>query len=239
MRIHSLSWRLDSRALALALIGTLAGCASSNAHTCPCKEAVVEKRPVACVIEPAEPGALATAPPAVDETTPPPAPSPQSTPQAIELIREALAADQAGDLDTCISKDREVLKLEDSARSRLHLASCENRKGKLVDALKDSEKALESGIANRDPSVMKIARARVIETLQRIPHVTFRRSTSVNVTHVRFDNREVPLETLEKKFSVDPGAHVVEVVTEKDGRSQTDTCNMHIAERTFNPVRLR
>ena len=87
---------------------------------------------------------------------------------------------------------------------------------------------------------MQVARTRVLETLARIPHVTFRKTPTAKLSHVSFDNRPVPLEYLEKKFSVDPGDHVVEVVTElPSGKLQMDRCTLHVAERTMNRVSLR
>src|SRR5690606_26473742 len=59
---------------------------------------------------------------------------------AIRLIQEALKADQEGRLEECIAKDQAALKIEEMPRTRLHLASCESRVGKLVDALKNAQK---------------------------------------------------------------------------------------------------
>lgn len=127
----------------------------------------------------------------------------------LSLIRDALKADQEGRLDECIEKDKLAIKLDDAPRTRLHLASCEARAGKLIDALKDSQKALELGIQKKDANVMRIARVRVKELLERIPHVTFVPPQQVSDLKVTFDDRTVPLDALTKKFSVDPGKHKV------------------------------
>ncbi|MFO0736991.1 MAG: DUF3570 domain-containing protein [Labilithrix sp.] len=138
-----------------------------------------------------------------------PAEEPSGLAATIALIKDALKADQEGRLDECIEKDKQALKIDDSPRTRLHLASCEARSGKLVDALKDAEKSLEAGIAKKDASVMKIARTRVQELLKRIPHITFDAPTGIKDLRVTFDERSVPSEALTKKFSVDPGKHKV------------------------------
>lgn len=127
----------------------------------------------------------------------------------VNLIRDALKADQEGRLDECIEKDKQALKIDESPRTRLHLASCEARAGKLVDALKDAQKSLELGIARKDANVMRIARMRVKELLERIPHVTFDPPKGVADLRVTFDDRPVPVEALTKKFSVDPSKHKV------------------------------
>ena len=127
----------------------------------------------------------------------------------IALIKDALKADQEGRLDECIDKDKQALKIDDSPRTRLHLASCEARAGKLVDALRDAEKSLEAGIQKKDAAVMKIARPRLQELLKRVPHITFDAPTGIKDLKVTFDDRLVPNESLTKKFSVDPGKHKV------------------------------
>lgn len=127
----------------------------------------------------------------------------------ITLIRDALKADQEGRLDDCIAKDRQAIEIDDSPRTRLHLASCEARSGKLVDALKDAQRSLELGIQKKDANVMRVARVRVKELLERIPHVTFKPPPGVPDLRVTFDDRPVPKDALTKKFSVDPGTHKV------------------------------
>lgn len=128
---------------------------------------------------------------------------------AFRLALEGLKADQAGNLEECIAKDQESLKLDEQPRTRLHLASCENRAGKLVEATKDAQKALEVGLQKRDAAVMKAARDRVKKLLERIPHVTFQPPVGVSDLVVKFDERPVPTDALTKKFSVNPGKHQV------------------------------
>ena len=130
----------------------------------------------------------------------------------VEAFQEAsagLAADMAGKIDQCEKHDKASLALEEQPRTRLHLASCESRDGKLLDALRDAQKALEVGIQKRDAGVMKAARERVQRILPRIPHVTFTAPPGVEDLAVTFDDRPVPAEALAKKFSIDPGKHTV------------------------------
>jgi hypothetical protein len=181
----------------------------------------------------AAPGTQSTAPPpptpvpapvVAPLATPPPAPQPAplaapppekpkvfagwQSAEAFELAAGAVAADQVGKLDECISKNQASLKLEEQPRTRLHLASCETRTGHLIDALTDAQKALRAGIDRRDAPVMRAARQRIGDLLQRIPHVTFLPPGADDLT-VTFDDRPVPTESLTKKFSVDPGKHRV------------------------------
>ncbi|MBX3262960.1 MAG: DUF3570 domain-containing protein [Labilithrix sp.] len=156
----------------------------------------------------------------------------------VNLIRDALKADQEGRLDECIEKDRAALKIDDSPRTRLHLASCEARAGKLVDALKDAQRSLELGIQKKDANVMRIARIRVKELLDRIPHVTFEPPAGVKDLDVKFDGRAVPNESLKKKFSVDPGKHKVVAEGTVNGFTATFEEEYDIKERDFVTVRI-
>jgi hypothetical protein len=147
--------------------------------------------------------------PAAAPSTPPRAIAGWASPEAFELASGAVAADQVGRLDECISKNKASLKLEEQPRTRLHLASCETRSGKLIDALGDSQKALTFGIQKKDVAVMRAARTRIGDLLTRIPHVTFVPPPGATDLQVFFDERPVPAESLTKRFSIDPGKHVV------------------------------
>ncbi len=161
-----------------------------------------------------------------------------TTAAGIKLMMEALKADQEGRLDECIEKDKAALKIEEQPRTRLHLASCESRNGKLVDALKDAQRALEVGIAKRDAGVMKVARTRVKELLDRIPHVTFVPPPGVQDLSVKFDDRPVPLDALTKKFSVDPGKHKVVAEGSVNGFPATFDEEYDVKEKEFTTVRI-
>jgi hypothetical protein len=163
---------------------------------------------------------------------------PQGLAATVNLIRDALKADQEGRLEECIEKDRQALKIDDSPRTRLHLASCEARTGKLVEALKDAQRSLELGIAKKDVNLMSIARRRVKELLDRIPHVTFEPPKGVSDLRVTFDERPVPVDALTKKFSVDPGKHKVEASGTVNGFTSQFDEEYDIKERDFVTVKI-
>lgn len=162
------------------------------------------------------------APAPVAEPPPPPTPAPAApaapivgkipgwnSTTAFQLASAGLASDLAGKLDECISKDKESLALEEQPRTRMHLASCERRSGKLLDALRDNTKALQGGMEKHDTLVMRAARDKVTDLLARIPHVTFVVPAGITDLGVTFDDRAVPNDALSKRFSIDPGKHTV------------------------------
>ena len=180
----------------------------------------------------------AVAPAAASEAEGPEEPPQGGIAAALKLIKEALQADQEGRLEECIAKDKAALAIEEMPRTRLHLASCESRSGKLVDALKDAQKALENGIQKKDQGVMKVARTRVKELLDRIPHVTFVPPPGVTDLKVTFDDRAVPVEALTKKFSVDPGKHSVIAEGTINGFPSSFNEEYDIKERDFVTIRI-
>ena len=142
---------------------------------------------------------------------------PLANAEAMQLARDAVSAGREGQWDACIAKDRASLELEDNARTRLHLAACLDKAGKLLDALKNASEALKKGLATNDELLMKVARERVMSITgnpelnipARIAKVTFVPPTNVTDLKVTFDDRPVDQANLTKKFSVDPGKHTV------------------------------
>lgn len=184
-------------------------------------------------------GGDAPATPSGDEQPAGKAPPGWTSYDAFKLALEGLKADQDGKLDECIEKDKASLKAEEQPRTRLHLASCESRANKLVDALRDAQKALEVGIAKKDAGVMKVSRTRVKELIDRIPHVTFAPpSGGITDLSVKFDDRPVPVEALTKKFSIDPGKHTVLAEGTVNGFPATYEEELDVKEKDLITVRL-
>lgn len=173
--------------------------------------------------------------PAIDDSK---VPEGWTSKEAFKLALEGLKADQAGNLELCIQKDQESLKLDEQPRTRLHLASCENRSGKLVEATKNAQKALEVGLQKRDAGVMKVARQRVKDLLERIPHVTFQPPAGVADLVVKFDERPVPTDALTKKFSVNPGKHQVVAEGLVNGLPATFEQEIDVKERELVTVAI-
>ncbi len=129
--------------------------------------------------------------------------------QGYELSKAAVAAEVAGNYAECIEKDRAALTQEENMRARLHLALCEAKVGKVVDALRDNAKALEAARAKNDVSALKQVQERVTELLPKLAHVVFQIPTGVNDLRIVFDDRPVPPERYGDNFTIDPGTHKV------------------------------
>ena len=129
--------------------------------------------------------------------------------QGYELSKAAVAAEVAGNLAECIEKDRAALTQEENMRARMHLAACEAKAGKIIDALRDNAKALEAARAKNDGATLKTVQERVTELLPKLSHVTFDTPTGVNDLKIVFDDRSIPAARFADNFTIDPGLHKV------------------------------
>ena len=159
--------------------------------------------------------------------------------EAYELATAAAAAATAGDLASCLEKDRASLLLEEQPGTRLHLSFCEYRSGKLLDALRDARKALDVAVAKRDADAMNSARKRLEDLITRVPHVTFDASTSdVEDLGVFFDQRKVPNDALKKQYSVDPGKHTARAEGKVNGVEMAFEQEYDVQEGELVTVRI-
>jgi hypothetical protein len=129
--------------------------------------------------------------------------------QAFENAKLAIAAEAAENWPECIDKDKAALTVEENLRARLHLAMCEAKASKVIDALRDNQKALETAKVKNDVSAMKLIQDRVTELLPRLAHLKFDAPTSVTDLKINFDDRAIPPTRAAENFTIDPGAHTV------------------------------
>jgi Flp pilus assembly protein TadD len=129
--------------------------------------------------------------------------------QAFDLSKAAIAAEQAGNFGECVEKEKAALTLEENMRARMHLAYCEAKTNKIVDALRDNAKALELAKAKGDAVAQKQIGERVTELLPRLAHVKFEPPAEVTDLRVVFDGRPIPPNRVSDSFTIDPGKHTV------------------------------
>jgi hypothetical protein len=128
-------------------------------------------------------------------------------PGALDLAREALEARKDGRLDECVERDRASLALEEHPYVRLHLASCLDGVGRLIEALRAAKMALEAGIRNGDEELTAAAQKRVAVLLPRLAHVILR--FDVPGERIELDGMPVPRRLLSRRVPIDPGKHRV------------------------------
>jgi len=132
---------------------------------------------------------------------------------AADFSIAATQADQQGNFADCIQKERAALQLEEQPRARLHLANCEQKARKIIDALRDAQKALEVSSQRKDTPLVKAAQVKLAELLPKISHVTFKvapvEGQQPGNVAITFDERKIPNDKMTQAFSIDPGQHHV------------------------------
>ena len=129
--------------------------------------------------------------------------------QAYELSRQAASAENAQNYPECIEKNKAALTLEENMRARMRLAMCEEKAGKVIDALRDNAKALEGARARNDAVTAKTIQERIATLLPKLAHVKFERPVEVQELQITFDERPIPEARLAESFTIDPGTHNV------------------------------
>ena len=153
-----------------------------------------------------------------------------NNPRALQLAREGIEAKKSGNAELCIQKDQASLALEDHPYVKLHLASCLQAVGKLIEALGKAKDSLAEGLRSNDDDLSKAAQARVAELLPRISHVKLLLPVDATGTKVTFDNIPVRATLFRQRIAVDPGDHVVEAERVVKGERQEFKERITLAE---------
>lgn len=140
---------------------------------------------------------------------------------------------------TDCADDPELASLpEGEIREKLQSATCLSQSAKLLDATAAARTALELTTKQKDTAVMKIARRKMVDLVERTPHFTFVRPRGVTLTSLTVDNRAIPLHALEQKHAFDPGRHHVVATGLAGGRSVSMRSDETLAERRFVQIQL-
>lgn len=142
----------------------------------------------------------------------------------------------------CLGHDRVALVMEETVSVRLHLAMCEEKLERYMDALRDARDALELAMKKDDPALTEAARKRTVSILSYVSHVRFEVPDLPLFTRVEsfsVDGRPVPADGYEKQYSLDAGEHRIWFETASLGENNREyTCTFKVAAGETVPVRL-
>jgi Protein of unknown function (DUF3570) len=158
---------------------------------------------------------------------------------AFDFASAATQADQQGNFVDCIQKDRAALQLEEQPRARLHLAGCEQKASKIIDALRDAQKAFEVSSQRKDATLIKASQVKLAELLPKIAHVTFKAPPGAGGLKVTFDEKAVPPDKLTQNFSIDPGQHHTHAEGQLNGILQSFDQTVDIREGETKEIEIR
>lgn len=125
--------------------------------------------------------------------------------QASALAADAEAARAAGLYERCIEKDQASIDAEPSTATRVHLAGCAARIGRVLLALEQLRVVLDQALAEHDAEVAELARKRVEQLLQRLGALTIVPPPDAKDLVVTVDDVALGPAQLKKALAVDPG----------------------------------
>jgi hypothetical protein len=150
------------------------------------------------------PGAALAQDPAAEAT------SPEALKRAREQFSQALALQTAGDWAGALALLKEVAAVKTTPQVRFNKALCEEKLGKLVQALGDYELAAADARAEKAEQVAEEAEARLESVRQRIPRITVRRGAGADAAIVSLDGVSLGDQVIGTPMPTDPGPHTIE-----------------------------
>lgn len=172
----------------------------------------------------------------------PPAPEDGFTDaEARELSLAAETARAANLWDACIERDAASIAKQDLPTTRVHLAGCAERAGKIILALRHLQTVLDASIAKEDAEVAELAEQRVVQLLKRVSSLVIDVPAGAKELVVQIDGSAVEIETLKKPVLVDPGKHRVHAEGVLEGQPMTfeEVADVAEGERAAITIALR
>ncbi len=136
-------------------------------------------------------------------------PNDWSNNEAYERSLDAETASAAGQWERCVEADIASLSLEDRAATRLHMAGCAERAGRVFLGLQQLQVVLDAAIASRDQALAAFTEGRVSQLLRKLSALTVETSKEAKELTVTIDDVPVAADQLGKGVSVDPGKHLI------------------------------
>lgn len=130
--------------------------------------------------------------------------------RARALFQEGVALSAANNCAAALTKYRAVAKVKMTAQVAFNIAECEERLGRLVQALGDYRvAAAQASTDSKAKEVTKQVGARVDALEARIPKLTIMRGKGSESAIVELDGTEIGAGQLGSPIPVDPGPHII------------------------------
>ncbi|MBI4705566.1 MAG: hypothetical protein HY744_31110 [Deltaproteobacteria bacterium] len=134
---------------------------------------------------------------------------------ARRIFGEGLDLEKAGDSAGALDKFEKVARIKMTPQVRYHVALCQERLGRLVEALNGFELAAQEAKA-AGPKAQEVADnapARAAALRAQVGQVHITASGTVRTSKILLDGKPVSLALLDTDIPVDPGKHLVQVDT--------------------------
>ena len=156
-------------------------------------------------------------------------PSKEELAKARTAFQEGVALAAANNCAAALVKYKEVATVKMTAQVSFNIAECEERLGKLVQALGNYRLAVSQ--AGEDKNLHKLLReagGRVEAIEARIPKLTIARAKGSEAAQIQLDGTEIGQSQLGVPMPVDPGAHVI--IAKVEGKEYLHE-NVNLAEK--------
>jgi hypothetical protein len=129
--------------------------------------------------------------------------------QARAKFQQATEMEQAGNFANALQVFREVGQVRMTPQVRFHIASCEEKLGKLVAALGGYELAL-SEAESLGPEFQREVEARASALRSRIPKLVIERGEGAKATTIELDGVSLGASSIGVEVPLDPGPHAIQ-----------------------------
>ncbi|APR78125.1 Hypothetical protein A7982_03472 [Minicystis rosea] len=137
-------------------------------------------------------------------------PSKEELAKARTAFQEGVALAAANNCAAALVKYKEVATVKMTAQVSFNIAECEERLGKLVQALGNYRLAVsQAGEEKNLQKLLREAGSRVENIENRIPKLTITRGKGSEAAQIQLDGTEIGQSQLGVPMPVDPGAHVI------------------------------
>jgi hypothetical protein len=127
--------------------------------------------------------------------------------EAYELSLSAETARASALYDVCIEKDRASIDREDHPTTRVHLAGCAEKAGKILVALREMRVVLDAALEEKDVEVAELAQKRVEQLLRKLATVTVVPPRGASDLVINVDDATLAEASYDKPLRLDPGTH--------------------------------
>jgi len=140
-------------------------------------------------------------------------PTPQELVKAREAFRQGVQLEAANDWVGALAKFEAVASVRMTPAVRFHIARCQQRLGKLLEAQGGYRLAAYEAQNSKDPNAAEVQREAseaLAEIEQKIPKLIIKRGKGVETASITVDGVTIGESSIGKEFPVNPGSHTIE-----------------------------
>lgn len=144
-------------------------------------------------------------------------PSGWKSAEAYWYFDQAKQADAAKSFDDCAGYASDSLAAEDRLGTKYLRAQCNDKGGKLAEALEEYKIVADTGADNGMKDAAKASTEKVKDLDGRVPKLTLKAPSKTDGLSVKIDDTDIPVDKLDTELRVNPGSHKIVASATQDG----------------------